>query len=112
MLPLLSTLQTQATTMVGKNWTRMVLQNASVDTTLLANLQRVPQALSPAIGFSMYDLRPFYPLTAIPATSIGLICNYCHSRTPRSRLKINRSHYIVVFFFFILPPDSFEISQA
>ncbi|KAK5140338.1 hypothetical protein LTR04_003049 [Oleoguttula sp. CCFEE 6159] len=71
-LPILTQYQTQATEMVGEMWTRMVLQNAS-DPTVLRNIQRVPQALSPAIGFSTFNLRPFYPYTAIPSVSIGLI---------------------------------------
>ncbi|KAI9836382.1 MAG: hypothetical protein M1819_001411 [Sarea resinae] len=70
--PMLSTFMTQATTNVGETWTRMVLQNAS-DPTVLANLQKVPQAISPAIGFSMFNLRPFYPFVSIPSVSIGLI---------------------------------------
>ncbi|EME40717.1 hypothetical protein DOTSEDRAFT_74305, partial [Dothistroma septosporum NZE10] len=71
--PQLAPFMTEATTMVGQEWTRMVMQNATTDNALLQNLQRVPQALSPAIGFSMYNLRPFYPYTSIPAVSIGLI---------------------------------------
>lgn len=72
-LPQISTFMTAATSMVGEQWAQQVLQNASTSTTLLANAARVPQALSPAIGFSQYDLRPFYPYQAIPAVSIGLI---------------------------------------
>ena len=71
MAPILSSFQTEATTMVGEQWTRMVLQNATTDTTLLANIARVPQALSPAIGFSMFNLRPFYPYQVIPSVTIG-----------------------------------------
>ncbi|KAG9530048.1 hypothetical protein KCU93_g3041, partial [Aureobasidium melanogenum] len=73
MYPIISQFQTQATTMVGEQWAKMVLQNATTDQTLLRNLVNVPQAISPAIGFSEFDLRPFYPYTAIPATTIGLI---------------------------------------
>lgn len=73
MYPLISQFQTQATSMVGQQWAKMVLQNATADQTLLRNMVDVPQAISPAIGFSEYDLRPFYPYTAIPATTIGLI---------------------------------------
>lgn len=73
LLPQLSTFMTEATTRVGKEWARMVLQNAS-NPTILQNIQAVPQALNPAVGFSQYNLRPFYPYTAIPAVSIGLIC--------------------------------------
>ncbi|KAF1972187.1 hypothetical protein BU23DRAFT_569400 [Bimuria novae-zelandiae CBS 107.79] len=49
MLPLLSTYMTQAQSMAA------------------------PQAVNPAIGFSEFNLRPFFPYTGIPAVSIGLI---------------------------------------
>lgn len=71
--PEISPLMTEATSMVGRQWASMVMQNATNDDTLVRNLANVPQALSPAIGFSQYNLRPFYPFTAIPAVSIGLI---------------------------------------
>jgi hypothetical protein len=73
MLPIISAFQTQAQSQVGEKWAKMVLQNAS-DSSALANIQAVPQALNPAIGFSEFNLRPFYPYTSIPAVSIGLIC--------------------------------------
>jgi hypothetical protein len=63
---------TEVTSRVGQEWSRMVLQNAS-NPTILRNIQAAPQALSPAVGFSQYNLRPFYPYTAIPAVGIGLI---------------------------------------
>ncbi|KAF2658744.1 hypothetical protein K491DRAFT_652304 [Lophiostoma macrostomum CBS 122681] len=72
MLPLLSTFMTDAQSMVGQQWARMALKQASNPTTL-ANMQTAPQAINPAIGFSEFNLRPFYPYTAIPAVSIGLI---------------------------------------
>ncbi|KAL1597911.1 hypothetical protein SLS60_008399 [Paraconiothyrium brasiliense] len=72
MLPIISTYMTQAQSMVGKQWAQMALQNAS-NTATLRNIQAVPQAINPAIGFSEYNLRPFYPYTGIPAVSIGLI---------------------------------------
>jgi len=71
--PILSPLLTEATTMVGETWARTILQEAQNNPTLLANLARVPQAISPAIGFSMYNLRPFFPYTTIPAITVGLI---------------------------------------
>jgi hypothetical protein len=71
--PIITQFQTQATSMVGEQWAKMVLQNATNDQALLRNIISVPQAISPAIGFSEYNLRPFYPYTAIPATTIGLI---------------------------------------
>ena len=69
-LPQLSALETEITSMFGQTWTRMVLQNTSIPVT---NLQAAPQALSPAIGFSMYSLRPFTPAVTTPAVTIGLI---------------------------------------
>jgi hypothetical protein len=78
LLPQLSTFMTEVTSKVGQEWTKLVLQNAS-DPTILKNIQAAPQALSPAVGFSQFNLRPFYPYTAIPAVSIGLICESPHS---------------------------------
>lgn len=71
--PRLVPFMTEATTMVGEQWTRMVMQNATSDTSLVRNAANVPQALSPAIGFSQYNLRPSSPYTTIPAVSVGLI---------------------------------------
>lgn len=75
MLPIISPFMTQAQSMVGKEWARMVMQNAS-DPATLTNIQAVPQAINPAIGFSEFNLRPFFPYTGIPAVSIGLICRF------------------------------------
>lgn len=69
-IPQLSTLETQVTSKFGQMWSSMVLQNTSIPR---ENLQRVPQALSPAIGFSQFNLRPFRPAVTTPAVSIGLI---------------------------------------
>ncbi|MCJ1265094.1 hypothetical protein MMC22_004969 [Lobaria immixta] len=69
-LPQLNTLQTEITSSFGAMWTAMVLQNTSIP---LTNLQRAPQALNPAIGFSQFSLRPFAPAVATPAVTIGLI---------------------------------------
>lgn len=71
--PIIAPFMTQATTMVGEAWTKQVMQEAANNRTLLTNLATVPQALSPGIGFSEYNLRPFYPYQVIPATTIGLI---------------------------------------
>ncbi|KAI0590445.1 DUF3533 multi-domain protein [Pyrenophora tritici-repentis] len=73
MLPIISQFMTQAQSQVGKQWAQMVLRNASTNSDILSSMQNVPQALNPSIGFSEYNLRPFYPYTAIPAVSIGLI---------------------------------------
>jgi hypothetical protein len=75
MLPLISQFMTQAQSQVGQKWAGMVMQNAS-NSAALANIQAVPQAINPAIGFSEFNLRPFFPYTAIPAVSIGLICKF------------------------------------
>ncbi|KAL9102976.1 MAG: hypothetical protein Q9163_001929 [Psora crenata] len=69
-LPQLNNLQTQITSQFGQMWTKIVLQNTSIPIT---NLQAAPQALSPAVGFSQYNLRPFRPAVATPAVTIGLI---------------------------------------
>lgn len=71
--PLTTAFTTAAISTVGEKWTGQVLQDARDNATLLRNAASVPQALSPAIGFSQYNLRPFYPYQAIPAVSIGLI---------------------------------------
>ena len=69
-LPELSRVQTQVTAMFGEQWAQQVLMNTSIPR---SNLQRVPQALSPAIGFSIFSLRPFSPAAATPSVTIGLI---------------------------------------
>jgi hypothetical protein len=82
-LPIISPFMTQAQSQVGERWARMVLQNAS-DSAALANIQAVPQAVNPAIGFSEFNLRPFFPYTSIPAVSIGLICKSSTAHTWRN----------------------------
>ena len=72
MLPIISTYMTHAQSTVGQQWAQLVLQNAS-NPAILSNIRSVPQAINPAIGFSEFNLRPFYPYTGIPAVSIGLI---------------------------------------
>lgn len=52
----------------GRSWIPSLLQNSSISTT---TLQRIPQALSPGVAFTRYDLRPFGPPIATPAVSIG-----------------------------------------
>ena len=69
-MPQLAMLQTQITARFGSMWTRQTLENTSIP---ISNLQAAPQALSPAIGFSQYNLRPFTPAAATPAVTIGLI---------------------------------------
>jgi hypothetical protein len=74
-LPQITFFMQEAQSMVGQRWVRTVLQNAS-DPSVLRNMRLAPQALSPSIGFSQFNLRPFWPYTALPAVSIGLICMY------------------------------------
>jgi len=69
-LPELTALQTELTSKFGQMWTKTVLSNTSIP---LPSLQAAPQALSPAIGFSTFSLRPFSPAVATPAVTIGLI---------------------------------------
>jgi hypothetical protein len=73
LFPHISQFLTQATSMVGETWARQIMQQATSNQTLLENMAQAPSALSPAIGFSMFNLRPFYPYVSIPAVSIGLI---------------------------------------
>lgn len=68
--PELNQLQTEIVSQFGKMWTGVVMGNSSIPR---QNLQKAPQALSPAIGFSQYNLRPFGPPQAIPTVNIGLI---------------------------------------
>ena len=73
LFPHISQFLTQATSMVGETWAKQIMQQATSNQTLLENMAQAPSALSPAIGFSMFNLRPFYPYVSIPAVSIGLI---------------------------------------
>lgn len=55
---------------IGSSWAQSVLQNSTLSPETVA---KAPQALSPAIGFTTIDLRPFGPATVTPWVSIGLI---------------------------------------
>ena len=94
MLPIISQFMTQAQSQVGQKWAQMVLQKASSNPDILSSMQNVPQALNPSIGFSEYNLRPFFPYTAIPAVSIGLICTYLFRLS--LSLSLSLSLYITV----------------
>lgn len=72
-VPQLQAFQTQVTGSFGKMWAGMVLSEASTNNTILANIQSSPQAISPAIGFSTFNLRPFSPAVITPAVTVGLI---------------------------------------
>ncbi|OAG39354.1 hypothetical protein AYO21_06370 [Fonsecaea monophora] len=68
--PVLVRLASDISFAFGREWTRSVLTNDTFAQSVYSN---APQALSPGIGFSIFNLRPFDPPTAIPAVSIGLI---------------------------------------
>lgn len=69
-VPYLSALEKAMVYKIGSSWARSVVQNTSLTPETIA---QAPQALSPAIGFTSIDLRPFGPATATPWVSIGLI---------------------------------------
>jgi len=58
--PMLMKFQSMATSEFGQMWAGQVLANTSNSPNVQANIQAVPQAVSPAIEFSEYNLRPFY----------------------------------------------------
>lgn len=67
-VPSLTALQKRVVSTFGRTWISYLrddIQAVRIDTT--------PQALSPGIEFTVYDLRPFGPPIATPAVSIGLI---------------------------------------
>lgn len=68
--PQLEQFQTMVQSQIGSQWVSRVLSNTSLDS---ATYSQAPQALSPAIGFSTFNLRPFSPPAATPSVSIGLI---------------------------------------
>ena len=68
--PQLTALERALTSQFGSSWAQSVMQNTTISR---ANLQNAPQAVSPAIGFTTFDLRPFGPANVTPAVSIGLI---------------------------------------
>ncbi len=68
--PELQSLAASLTAQFGARWTQQVLRNNSIPNN---NLEAAPQALSPAIGFSIFNLRPFDPPVTVPAVTIGLI---------------------------------------
>ena len=71
MVPELVAFQSAAISAVSSAWAEHVISNLT--TTTVSNIQRAPQALSPAIGFTTFNLRPFGPPTATPAVTVGLI---------------------------------------
>lgn len=69
-VPQLTGLEKGITSQFGAQWAQSVMENSTIPRD---NLSKVPQAVSPAIGFTTYDLRPFGPANVTPAVSIGLI---------------------------------------
>ena len=69
-VPELKQVATDVIATFGSQWTQQILANRSITRT---HLESAPQALSPAIGFSEYNLRPFHPPVTLPAVTIGLI---------------------------------------
>ena len=69
-VPQLTQFEMAVTSQFGANWTESLMRNSSL---LRADLAAVPQAISPAIGFTTFDLRPFGPAKVTPAVSIALI---------------------------------------
>lgn len=67
--PELQSLAASVVSEFGTQWTQAVLESD----VSITNLQAAPQALSPAIGFSTFNLRPFDPPVTLPAVTIGLI---------------------------------------
>ncbi|KAJ9605459.1 hypothetical protein H2200_010116 [Cladophialophora chaetospira] len=71
-MPELYAFQTAVISAVGTAWSKSVLQE-NLTTTQLSNIQKAPQAIAPAIGFTSVNLRPFGPPQVTPAVSTGLI---------------------------------------
>jgi hypothetical protein len=69
-VPYMNIVQKIAVSNFGKTWISHLLTNNNVSD---LNLSVAPQAISPGIEFTVYDLRPFGPPIATPAVSIGLI---------------------------------------
>jgi hypothetical protein len=70
-IPSMTVLQKRVVSDFGRAWiTHLLSRNISVTD---MNLATSPQAISPGIEFTVYDLRPFGPPIATPAVSIGLI---------------------------------------
>ena len=69
-VPQLVTFEKAIVAQFGSAWAQMIVQDTSIE---WANLAAASQALSPAIGFTTFDLRPFDPASVTPAVSIGLI---------------------------------------
>lgn len=68
--PNMQLLEQQIMQEFGSKWSSEIMSNTSISR---ENLEKVPQAVNPGVGFSIFSLRPFGPAQAVPAVSIGLI---------------------------------------
>lgn len=73
MLPLIEEFEQDVSATFGTMWAGKALAMAASNSSIMSAIQRAPQAINPAIGFSTFNLRPFLPPVAEPAISIGLI---------------------------------------
>jgi Protein of unknown function (DUF3533) len=69
-VPAIEEFQIRAQAAVGRAWSQELFSRPSLNTTALA---AVPQAVSPAVGFTTVDLRPFGPPQVQPWVSVALI---------------------------------------
>ena len=71
-LPVIQKFKSMVTVQFNRTWAQQTLQRAATTPSVLANIQVAPQAVSPAIGFLTFNLRPFFPFVATPAITTGL----------------------------------------
>ena len=69
-VPQLTALKEGIVSQFGARWAQTIMQNTTISRD---NLSKSPQAVSPGIGFTTFDLRPYGPANVTPAVSIGLI---------------------------------------
>jgi len=69
-IPVLDRLALHITSTFATIWAASVFSNTTLDITTYSG---APQAVSPGISFTILNLRPFDPPTAIPTITIGLI---------------------------------------
>jgi len=69
-VPVLGRLALEITSTFAATWASSVFANTTLD---IATYSRAPQAVSPGISFTLLNLRPFDPPSAIPTITIGLI---------------------------------------
>jgi len=69
-VPVLGRLALTVQATFGRQWAASVFNDPNLD---IATYSRAPQAVSPGISFTLLNLRPFDPPSAIPTITIGLI---------------------------------------